>query len=101
MEGISKQRVEELKAKKATVHLLDVRSKEEYDTMHIPGILHIPADNVAEHLKTLDKNDTIVCVCNHGGNRSRSGAELAANSGFKDAYYLEGGTVDWVEGANQ
>jgi phage shock protein E len=75
--------------------LLDVRTKEEYDTRHIKGSFLIPVDNVKEEAeKNLkDKNAPIFVYC-RSGNRSTSAASILANLGYKNVYNL-GGINNW------
>jgi phage shock protein E len=75
--------------------LLDVRTKEEYDTGHIKGSILIPVDNVKEEAekKLKDKNAPIFVYC-RSGNRSISAASILANLGYKNVYNL-GGINNW------
>jgi rhodanese-related sulfurtransferase len=40
--------------------VIDVRSEEEYAAGHIPGALHIPADEVATRLNEIPKDRPVV-----------------------------------------
>jgi phage shock protein E len=75
--------------------LLDVRTKEEYDTGHIKGSILIPVDNVKEEAerKLKDKNAPIFVYC-RSGSRSISAASILANLGYKNVYNL-GGINNW------
>jgi rhodanese-related sulfurtransferase len=71
-------------------HVVDVRSKFEWDFGHYPGAVHMPVNVIsAERLKKFDKNDGILTYCNTG-QRSRVGAEKIASFGFKKVYYIDG-----------
>jgi rhodanese-related sulfurtransferase len=71
-------------------HVVDVRSKFEWDFGHYPGAVHMPVNVIsAERLKKFDKNDGILTYCNTG-QRSRAGAEKIASFGFKKVYYIDG-----------
>jgi rhodanese-related sulfurtransferase len=71
-------------------HVVDVRSKFEWDFGHYPGAVHMPVNVIsAERLKKFDKNDGILTYCNTG-QRSRAGAEKIASFGFKNVYYIDG-----------
>ena len=93
--GITKQQVQEMQYGK--VKLIDIRSMDEYKTLHIPEVINIPAENLAGELGAFNKEDTIVCICNHGKERSQQAAELLHNAGFKNAFYLQGGTTGWYD----
>jgi phage shock protein E len=75
--------------------LLDVRTKEEYDSGNIKGSILIPVDalkNQAE--KTLgDKNAPIFVYC-RSGNRSATAASILVDLGYTNVYNL-GGIIDW------
>jgi len=71
-------------------HVVDVRSKFEWDFGHYPGAVHMPVNVIsAERLKKFDKNDGILTTCNTG-QRARAGAEKIASFGFKHVYYIDG-----------
>ena len=71
-------------------HVVDVRSKFEWDFGHYPGAVHMPVNVIsAERLKKFDKNDGILTLCNTG-QRARAGAEKIASFGFKNVYYIDG-----------
>ena len=71
-------------------HVVDVRSKFEWDFGQYPCAVHMPVNVIsAERLKKFDKNDGILTYCNTG-QRSRVGAEKIASFGFKKVYYIDG-----------
>jgi rhodanese-related sulfurtransferase len=43
----------------------------------------------------LDKDDVIVTACGKGGGRSTVGSDKFKELGFKNAYWLCGGTFGW------
>jgi len=98
--SISKQELETL-SKTATVHLLDVRSQQEFEKQHIPIAANVPADDLPNALLQFSSADTFVCVCNHGGQRSQKSAEYLHAHGFENAFYLEGGTAGWFDAGGQ
>jgi rhodanese-related sulfurtransferase len=75
--------------------LLDVRTKEEYDTGHIKGSILIPVDNLKEEaeIKLKDKDAPIFVYC-RSGNRSTTAANILVNLGYKNVYNL-GGINKW------
>ena len=92
---ISKQRVEEMQNNK--IKLIDIRSVEEYEKLHIPEAINIPSENLGKELPALNTEDTIVCICNYGKERSQQAAEFLYNAGFKNTFYLQGGTLGWYD----
>ncbi|WP_186430109.1 rhodanese-like domain-containing protein [Clostridium sp. BSD9I1] len=75
--------------------LLDVRTKEEYDTGHIKGSMLIPVDNLKAEAdnKLKDKNSPIFVYC-RSGNRSVTAARILTNLGYTNVYNL-GGINNW------
>lgn len=75
--------------------LLDVRTKEEYDTGHIKGSMLIPVDNLKAEAdnKLKDKNSPIFVYC-RSGNRSVTAAKILTNLGYTNVYNL-GGINNW------
>lgn len=50
--------------------LIDVRTKEEYESGHIPTAMNIPVDILSDNLPSMDKQAFIIVYCRSG---SRSG----------------------------
>ncbi len=46
--------------------IVDVRTKEEYDTSHVKDSINIPYDEIDENVE-LDKDKTILVYCKSGG----------------------------------
>jgi len=67
----SKMKPSELKAlmdsKPATITIVDVRDKSEFDLGHIPGAINIPVANFALQSGVLEKEKRIIVYCNSGG----------------------------------
>ena len=95
-QSITKQQIEKLQQLNSTVKLIDIRPPAEYEKMHVPGSLNIPADTIAENIAKLDTNDTIVCICTKGLERSQNAAEAISGMGFSNVFYLEDGAVGWL-----
>lgn len=93
---ITKQQIEELQQQNNTIKLIDIRTPAEYEKMHVPGALNMPAETIAENITKFAENDTIVCICNKGQERSQNAAETIAAMGFAKVFYLKDGTVGWL-----
>lgn len=91
--------LEELKQliifKKQQIKIIDVRSKEEFSEKHIPGAIHIELSQINLANELFDKNDIIVTACGKGGGRSADASEKLKELGFKNTYWLCGGTFGW------
>jgi rhodanese-related sulfurtransferase len=72
--------------------LIDVREPYEYSAGHIPGIEHVPMDQLGS--LSVAQGETIVFVCLSG---ARSGmAAMAFQRHGVDAYSLDGGMLRWA-----
>lgn len=85
--------------KKVTV--IDVRSKEEYDTQHIPFANHLPVEEIEQGNLSPEAESIIVMACGKGGGRSERAATHIQNTGKNECYFLEGGTIGWLENEKQ
>ncbi len=75
------------------VRLIDIRTPAEFDKQHIPIAENIPAEKLND--ASFQHDETLVCVCNHGKERSQQAAALLGNKGYGKVYYLSGGTAGW------
>jgi rhodanese-related sulfurtransferase len=75
--------------------LLDVRTHQERNHKHIKGSLHIPADELSQKLKLLEKyrQKEIICYC-RSGIRSHMTAGILTKNGFQAAS-MKGGMIGW------
>ena len=78
--------------------LIDVRTPEEFEEGHIDGsvVFDVKADNFAERIDSLDKNETYLIYC-RSGSRSQRAIDKMTELGFMDLYMLNGGYLDWSE----
>jgi rhodanese-related sulfurtransferase len=61
----------------------------------VKGTINIPTDRLINELETFGKDDTIVCVCSYGKERSQEAAEILVKAGFENTFYLNGGIAAW------
>jgi phage shock protein E len=75
--------------------LLDVRTKEEFESGYIPGAVLIPLDRLEEEAASIlkDKEATILVYC-RSGNRSVTASNILIRQGYTKIYNL-GGIIDW------
>lgn len=75
--------------------ILDTRTKEEFDTGHIPGAIQISHDEVLEKAESVlvDKNQLILVYC-RSGRRSKLAAEDLLKLGYTNIKEF-GGILDW------
>jgi len=74
---------------------LDVRSRQEYNTGHIPGALLLPDSLIETQANRLlhDKSATIIVYCKSGG-RSKTASSTLVAMGYTNVYNL-GGIDSW------
>jgi rhodanese-related sulfurtransferase len=74
--------------------VIDVREAWELQLASIPGVLHMPMNEVPTRLAELDPNAEIVVMCRSGG-RSMQVAQFLARNGFRSVANLTGGILAW------
>lgn len=73
---------------------IDVRTPEEYEEGHVPGIPLKPMQEVADWMGELNPDANYVFVCRSGG-RSQKVAEFLHANGFSHVANCVGGTLAW------
>ncbi len=73
--------------------VLDVREPWELETASIPGVVHIPMQEIPARAGELDPTREIVAMCHHGG-RSMQVAMFLQQKGLT-AHNLSGGIEAW------
>lgn len=74
--------------------ILDVRSKEEFDSGHIEGAYLIPVSELENRLAELPQDKPIIVHC-MSGSRSTSAANILLEKGFKEIFNMKGGITEW------
>ena len=91
------RQVRDLVARDSDVALLDVRSPAEFETVHIPGSVNIPLDQLDSQLTALaDGGRPLVLVCRSGARATQAQGKLAG-VGRIDATVLDGGVMAWEQ----
>lgn len=78
--------------------VIDVRGEKEYGIGHIEDAIHIPLDDLAVQLTTLDLSQEVVTYCmmlNLGASHGERAAALLRAHGFR-ARALDGGLGSWI-----
>lgn len=78
-----------------TLQLVDVRSRSEFDSGHIPRATNFPMDEIEARIDDLSKTQKVVLLCQSGRRAGVSCALLAQH--HPDVLVLEGGTVAWTQ----
>ena len=77
--------------------ILDVRTQSEIEEGIIPNAIHIDiyqGQGFIDQLNGLDKTKNYYVYC-RSGSRSRQACSIMNRLGFKNAYNLVGGILDW------
>jgi rhodanese-related sulfurtransferase len=91
--------VEELKAARDRGEnpvVLDVREDWEVQLARIPGVVHVPMNQLPGRLGEFEPGTPIIVMC-HAGGRSLRVAQFLSNQGFADVANLSGGIQAWSE----
>ena len=93
---ISMEEAADIMEKESGYIILDVRTKEEYASGHIPGAIVVPNETIgASDIPELpDKNQMILVYC-RSGNRSKQAAKKLADLGYTNIIEF-GGIIDWT-----
>ena len=76
--------------------ILDVRTKEEYASGHIPNAINIPNEVIgSEEIPELPDKDQLILVYCRSGNRSKQASKKLANLGYTNVVEC-GGSMDWT-----
>jgi len=66
-------------------HIIDVRTKEEYQDGHINGSVNIPLQSLPNNLSKIKKNKPIITCC-ASGMRSATAKSILKSHGFAEVY---------------
>lgn len=72
--------------------IVDVRTKEEFESGNIPGSINIPLGEIVEHLEEVQEFKTPLVICCASGARSKLAAEFL--SLYKIECYNGGSWID-------
>lgn len=66
--------------------VLDVRSKYEFGSGHVPGAINIPISELCEGLSDLPDRRKVIITCCASGIRSMSAAAILKSSGYVNVF---------------
>ncbi len=79
-----------------SIHLLDIRPKEEWDTARIDDAVRLTQDNLQEIMSNWAKDDLLV-ICDHTGAGVLDAAAYFQGHGFSNVRCLRGGVDAWAQ----
>lgn len=81
----------------AATRLVDIRTREEYDAVHIPGSVHFTQPLMQEMLMQWPREDGLIALIDHQGLRALDAAAYFEGHGFKNVKALAGGIDAYAE----
>src|ERR1700690_3084298 len=93
---ISPKDLAELLQKDKSVKLVDVRSREEFEAVHIEGSVLLSQD-VMRELMASGSNTNPIVVVNHAGKNGLDAAAYFMGHGLQDVRCLRGGIDAWAQ----
>lgn len=94
IKDISVNQAKELIGKQQDVFLLDVRTKEEYNEVHIKDAHLIPVRELEQNTDKIPKDKKVIVYC-ASGKRSSKACKILKDKGLKELYNVEGGINKW------
>jgi adenylyltransferase/sulfurtransferase len=93
---IDVEQLRDARARGEAIELLDVRSEGEHALVRLDPCRLVPLHELHDRLDELDdwRGARVVVYCHHGI-RSRSGAAILMDAGFRDVVSLRGGIDAW------
>ena len=79
-----------------TAEVLDIRTREEWEAVHIAGVAHFDQAKMQEVLGTRSK-DSLLVILDHTGGRALDAAAYFAGHGFQNVKCLRGGIDAWSQ----
>ena len=79
-----------------TARLLDVRTREEFDAVHVEGATFFTQELMQQILASPDKS-TLLAIMDHHGTRSMDAAAYFVGHGFENAKSVRGGIDAWSQ----
>ena len=76
--------------------VLDVREDWEVQLASIPGVVHVPMNQVPARLAEFVRDAETIVMC-HAGGRSMRVAQYLSNQGFTNVANLAGGIAAWSD----
>lgn len=99
VQGVSVIDAEQLKQLKSEgIVVVDIRTPQEYNQGHIPGVTHIDfrGNDFLANMDQFDKSKPIIIHCASGG-RSATASSQLLKAGFTTIYDYSGGFSDWKQ----
>lgn len=93
---ISAPELKERRDRGDRLQVIDVREDWELQLARLPGVLHVPMNQLPARLSELSRDAETIVMC-HAGGRSLRVAHFLVNQGFTNVANLTGGIAAWSE----
>jgi len=94
VKDISAKQARELIDKEKDVIVVDVRTREKYNEVHIKGANLIPVQELEQNIHKIPKDKKVIVHCG-SGNSSSKACDILKGKGLKGLYHLKGGIREW------
>lgn len=94
IKNISPKQAKELIGKEKDVFVLDVRTREEYNEVHIKDANLVPIQDLDQNISKIPKDKKLIVYCT-SGKRSTKACEILKDKGLKELYNVVGGISRW------
>ena len=74
--------------------IVDVRERDEFSVVRIPGAVLLPLSTLQDDFERLPRDRPLILQC-ASGKRSMAAAGFLQGRGYSDVSNLEGGIIDW------
>jgi rhodanese-related sulfurtransferase len=76
--------------------IVDVRTREEYDSGHIEGAILIPVSELEGRINELSKEEELLIYC-RTGNRSTNSVNILKANGYTKIFHMNDGIIAWIQ----
>jgi rhodanese-related sulfurtransferase len=76
--------------------IVDVRTREEYDSGHIEGAILIPVSELEGRINELSKEEELLIYC-RTGNRSSNSVNILKANGYTKIFHMNDGIIGWIQ----
>ncbi len=80
-----------------SAHLLDIRTAEEFEAVHIPGAVRFTQERMNDILMEWPREEGVIALIDHKGQRALDAAAYFSGHGFKNVRALAGGIDAYAE----
>ncbi len=76
--------------------IVDVRTREEYDSGHIEGAILIPVSELESRINELSKEEELL-IYYRTGNRSSNSVNILKANGYTKIFHMNDGIIAWIQ----